>query len=494
MSFALTIAGSDPSGGAGVQSDLRTFDRFDVSGTSVVTVLTEQNSSGVIDAHVVSHEIVLGQLNALLTDSLPSATKIGVLSSAKHVEVVADRLSQVRATNIVLDPVLTSSSGYEFLDAAGQNALIDTLFPMCTLITPNIPEAHQLYNLRNPRCNCSLMPTIADWFLDTGCFAVLIKGGHSDGDCTDTLYTRSGNVEFVSNRIDTPHTHGTGCLLSASITALLSRGLDLESAVRRAKHTVQAALTSPRVMGKARGYPMPSPYITTALALSTHGEAAMTRAIHGLYVVTDTQLRPSRSLESIVSAAITGGATLIQIRDKTSSTQQLVESVRELMSECTAHGIQLIVNDRVDVALASGASGVHLGPNDMLPVDARRILGKEAVIGASVASVVEAAAAAPYVSYFGVGAIYGTTTKADAGVPIGLERIAEITRAFPDIPIVAIGGIKLENVDAVLAAGASAIAVVSAVVCADDMTQAVQEFVIKIRHSTMDKSLPDRAD
>ena len=170
---------------------------------------------------------------------------------------------------------------------------------------------------------------------------------------------------------------------------------------------------------------------------------------------------------------------IIQLREKHLPTPHLIETARRLAHQCRAKKALLIVNDRVDVALASGADGVHLGPDDMAPTDARRLMGPDKLVGVSVATVEEARAAAPYASYFGVGAIFGSKTKVDAGAPIGVERIREIKAAFPDIPIVAIGGINTENIALVAQAGADAAAVVSAVVAAPDMEAATRDLVAR---------------
>ena len=167
----------------------------------------------------------------------------------------------------------------------------------------------------------------------------------------------------------------------------------------------------------------------------------------------------------------------LKLRDKALPTPELVTLARRLRQRVQAAGGLFIVNDRVDVALASEADGVHLGPDDLSPADTRRLLGPDKIVGVSTGTVEEAEAAAPYASYFGVGAIFGTRTKSDAGDPIGVERIREIKAAFPSIPIVAIGGITADNIADVSGAGAEAAAVVSAVVGAPEMEAATRNMV-----------------
>ena len=258
---------------------------------------------------------------------------------------------------------------------------------------------------------------------------------------------------YLSTRVDTPHTHGTGCALSAAIAAHLALGAPLQEAIARAKEMVTAGLRNPVIVGEGRGYPD-------------------VRAIAGIYVLTD----PRRDAEETVRAALDGGARIVQLREKSLPTPRLIELARSLHALAKTRGALFIVNDRVDVALAANADGVHLGPDDMHPADARALLG-DRIVGVSVSTVAEAAALAPFASYLGVGAIYGSATKLDAGDPVGPERIAEIRNAFPHLPIVAIGGITHETLGAVARAGADAAAVVSAVVCAEDMRAATAELV-----------------
>jgi thiamine-phosphate diphosphorylase len=200
----------------------------------------------------------------------------------------------------------------------------------------------------------------------------------------------------------------------------------------------------------------------------------------GVYVVTDTTLWPGRTVSDIAHEGAAGGARVLQVREKGASTAALTEHVNLLASGGFGGpaGLSLlIVNDRVDVALASGADGVHLGPDDMRPEDARRLLGPDKLIGVSTGTLEEARAAAPYASYFGVGAIFGSRTKLDAGEPVGVGRIREIKAAFPHTPVVAIGGITADNIAEVARAGADAAAVVSAVVGAPDMEAATRALV-----------------
>ncbi len=455
--FVLTIAGSDPGGGAGVQADLRTFSALGAVGVSVVTALTVQNSHGVQSVHPIKASLVAAQLEVILADARPDAIKIGMLGGAEQVQVVADILRRTRQDNIVLDPVLASTNGVPLLDKGGRALLVSELVPVCSLVTPNQDEWRALPGLDS--------------------IPVLLKGGHLPGDPIDVLITSSGETRFPGPRIDTPHTHGTGCLLSSAIAAFLAHGQLLPAAVGEAKRLLTQALQSPTMAGSGRGYPdalsaagwNPSsfkPTHTQRLAL-----------LRGLYVLTDPALRPDRTAEDVTVAALRGGARIVQLRDKTRSTPELIALARRLVALTRPANALLIINDRVDVALASDADGVHLGPDDMHPRDARQLLGPQRLVGISVSTVQEAQELAEDASYLGVGAIFGTATKHDTGPAVGLERLREIRSAFPHLPLVAIGGIDNSNIQSIADAGADAAAVVSAVLLAPDMQSAVSALV-----------------
>lgn len=484
---ALTIAGSDPCGGAGVQADLRAFAALGVAGLSAITALTVQNSRGVTAVHLVAAEILAAQMDAVLGDSPVGAVKIGMLGGAAQVEAVTAVLQRFRPPRVVLDPVLASTGGAALLDEAGKAALLEKLLPLCDLITPNLAECHQLSGLEVTDPDTAREAALRLRAL--GATSVLIKGGHLPQAPTDLLLDADGIFHLLAGeRVDTPHTHGTGCLLSAAIAAGLALGQPFLEAVTRAKELVRLALRHPVIIGQGRGYPDPVA-APREIAPETAGpspgfprcHADRLALLNGLYVLTAPELRPDRDALTVARAALAGGAKIIQLRDKRASTPAIVETARQLNALAREHNALFIVNDRVDVALASGADGVHLGPDDLSPCDARRLLGPDAIIGVSVSDVAEALAVAPYVSYLGVGAIFGSTTKLDAGPPVGVERIAEVKAACPNHPLVAIGGISLDNISAVWRAGADAAAVISAVVCASDMQAAVVAFGSNIR-------------
>ena len=254
--IALTIAGSDSSGGAGIQADLKTFSAFGVYGASVITALTAQNTLGVQGIETVPAAFVTEQLRSVLTDLDVGAIKTGMLANAEIVEVVASALRSVSNCPLVVDPVMVATSGDVLLAPEAVNAIKRHLLPLATLVTRNLSEAAILLAGRQARSE-EEMATQGEALLDAaGCHAVLIKGGHDVGDdATDILVSAAGVERFVRPRIATPHSHGTGCTLSAAITALLSQGAALPEAVDRAKTYVWEGLRygSGLGIGKGRG-------------------------------------------------------------------------------------------------------------------------------------------------------------------------------------------------------------------------------------------------
>jgi hydroxymethylpyrimidine/phosphomethylpyrimidine kinase len=250
MPVALTMAGSDPSGGAGIQADLKTFHQFGVYGESVITLVTVQNTQRVDRVEVLSPELVAEQLLAVLEDIPPDAAKTGALGSAEVVRAIA-RAAANFAFPLVVDPVLVSKHGRPLLDEAAVNALRDELLPCARLLTPNVPEAEALSGvaIRGP----DELRRAAERLRDQGARAVLIKGGHREGPATDVLLEGDTWREFPAPRILTRHTHGTGCTYSAAITAGLASGLALADAVARAKRFIHEAIRTAPGLGKGCG-------------------------------------------------------------------------------------------------------------------------------------------------------------------------------------------------------------------------------------------------
>jgi hydroxymethylpyrimidine/phosphomethylpyrimidine kinase len=244
VAIALTIAGSDSSGGAGIQADLKTFSAFGVYGASVITALTAQNTRGVSAVEAISPDFIVAQMEAVLCDLDVGAVKTGMLANAPIVEAVAARLGQGPRLPLVVDPVMVATSGDVLLEPAAIEAVRVRLTPLATLLTPNIAEAAQLLGTKEAASEEDALAQ-AEALYELGCKAVLLKGGHGPGDqAVDILCDASGIERFARPKVATPHTHGTGCTLSAAIAALLARGAKLPDAVRRAKDYVWEGLVA----------------------------------------------------------------------------------------------------------------------------------------------------------------------------------------------------------------------------------------------------------
>jgi hydroxymethylpyrimidine/phosphomethylpyrimidine kinase len=248
--IALTIAGSDPSGGAGLQADLKTFHQFGVYGEAVITLVTVQNTVGVRRLECLAPDLVAQQIEAVLDDLPPAAAKTGALGNRAIVEAVAG-LARRFAFPLVVDPVMVSKHGAPLIDGAARQALVQGLFPRARVITPNLPEAEALAGLsiRTPEDMCRAALRLRE----LGAAAVLVKGGHLPGAAVDVLLDGGGWYEYSAERIDTRHTHGTGCTYSAAIAACLALGMPLPAAVRRAKDFLTEAIRTNPGLGAGAG-------------------------------------------------------------------------------------------------------------------------------------------------------------------------------------------------------------------------------------------------
>ena len=251
MKTALTIAGSDCSGGAGIQADLKTMTMNGVYAMSAITALTAQNTMGVKAIQESTPEFLKQQLDSIFEDIYPDAIKIGMVSSSELIRVIADRLKCYNAKNIVVDPVMVATSGSSLMENTAVKTLVEELLPISTLVTPNIPEAMVLTGLTIETKEDMIVAAkkIGD---DYHC-AVLLKGGHSINDANDLLYVDGEFTWFSGKRIDNPNTHGTGCTLSSAIAANLAKGFTLVESVQRAKDYISGALEAMLDLGKGSG-------------------------------------------------------------------------------------------------------------------------------------------------------------------------------------------------------------------------------------------------
>ncbi len=247
---ALTIAGSDPSGGAGIQADLKTFHQFGVYGEAVITLVTVQNTQRVSRVECLPAELVLEQLQAVLEDIPPQAAKTGALGNAAIIEALAQAAERFTFP-LVVDPVMVSKHGAPLLAPEARKALQDRLLPLAYLVTPNIPEAEVLTGLRIRTVDD--MRKAAEQLCQSGTHAVVVKGGHMTGEAVDVLCVGRECHLLATPRVSTPHTHGTGCTFSAAITAALARGLPLREAVEVAKRYLYQAIQTQPGLGHGSG-------------------------------------------------------------------------------------------------------------------------------------------------------------------------------------------------------------------------------------------------
>ncbi|WP_414057046.1 bifunctional hydroxymethylpyrimidine kinase/phosphomethylpyrimidine kinase [Pantoea dispersa] len=239
---ALTIAGTDPSGGAGIQADLKAFSALGAYGTSVITALVAQNTRGVQSVYRIEPAFVAAQIDSVLDDVRIDAAKIGMLAETAIVEVVAEKLKRASLPFVVLDTVMIAKSGDALLSPDAVASIRECLLPQVSLITPNLPEAAALLGCRMAQDEASMLQQ-GDALLELGCEAVLMKGGHlSDAESPDWLITRAGRQRFTAPRVNTRHTHGTGCTLSAALAALRPRHADWAGTVAETKAWLQQAL------------------------------------------------------------------------------------------------------------------------------------------------------------------------------------------------------------------------------------------------------------
>lgn len=251
MKNVLTIAGSDSSGGAGIQADLKTFSAHGVFGMSVITAVTAQNTQGVFAVQDIDPDIIAKQIDAIFDDITVDAVKIGMVSQIPTIKIIAEKLREYAPEKLVVDPVMVSKSGYHLLNPDAELTLIQELLPLATVVTPNIPEAEvmthrSIHTLED-------MKDAAKAIFQMGAKSVLLKGGHLETDSTDILYTGEEFIHFTSARINTKNTHGTGCTLSSAIASNLARGMSIEQAIAKAKEYITIAIEHSLAIGKGVG-------------------------------------------------------------------------------------------------------------------------------------------------------------------------------------------------------------------------------------------------
>ena len=497
---ALTIAGSDPSGGAGMQADLKTFSALGVYGTTAITAVTVQNTQSVKYVHTLPPQVVYDQIVGVMEDLCVDAVKIGMVNDADTLDAIVRALSERKPKFLVVDPVMVSTSGCALMQPDALAIMKERLLPMADLVTPNLPEAWTLAGTDTS------VDEAAQKILELGVKALLIKGGHAEGKTkTDYLYINNGGgvkrVEFTSETVETKNTHGTGCTLSSAIAAFAARGCGLEDAVRKAKDYLTGALKAGAdvVVGKGHG---PVCHFFKPASGQADKQADC------LQVVTDcnpsnlvclsTRLSSAVNLQFITHftekysyvdsamIALEGGCRWIQLRMKDADEAEIERVTRLILPECRRRGAVFVIDDHVELALRVGVDGVHLGKNDMPVSEARRLAGADFIIGGTANTFEDVQRlAAQGADYIGCGPFRFTTTKKKLAPMLGIEGYKRILSQMKGcgitLPLVAIGGITCGDIPQLMAAGVSGIALSGSVLRAENPVEEMKKVVEKLK-------------
>lgn len=515
-----TIAGSDSSGGAGIQADIKAMHSFGVQGCSVITALTAQNSLEVAAINAVSTEVLDSQLLALSHDLPAAVIKIGMLANVQQVQLISEHLSHFKRTwqyppQVVYDPVMLASSGDALTDEDILDAVKTHLLPLVDVITPNTQEVQTLTGVY--LIGASALQQAAKKLQQYGVKSVVIKGGHWDfpqGYCVDYCLDEQREYWLGNEKLATPHSHGTGCSFASSIAACLAQQYPLKDAFILAKAYINHGLSQATRLGEGigalahTGFPSqlelfpqviePHSWLAEELALDTgvntpqDSPQQFTSAAQfapclkalGVYAVVD-------SLEWL-KLCLENGLKTVQLRIKVSGDEkanpQLEQTVIQAVLLGQQHQAQVFINDHWQLAIKHRAYGVHLGQEDLHHANLAAIKQAGLRLGISTHGFYEMLRAHNYrPSYMAFGAIYPTTTKDMTGQIQGLDKLTHFVPLMqPHYPTVAIGGINLTRASEVLATGVDAIAVVRAITQAKDPATAIlqlQQCVAKSRTS-----------
>ncbi|CAN6326059.1 unnamed protein product [Urochloa humidicola] len=465
----LTVAGSDSGAGAGIQADIKACAALGAYCSSVITAVTAQNTVGVQGVHAVPEEFVGEQLRSVLSDMSVDVVKTGMLPSAGIVKVLCESLKKFPVKALVVDPVMVSTSGDTLSEPSTLATYREELFPMADIVTPNVKEASKLLGDVSLQ-TISDMRSAAESIYKLGPKNVLVKGGDMP-DSTDAIDVFFDGKEFIELRglhIKTRNTHGTGCTLASCIAAELAKGATMLHAVEAAKKFVESALYHSKdlVIGNGPQGPFDHLFSLKSPLYKMGSQHKFNPDDLFLYAVTDSGMNKKwgHSIEDAVKAAIEGGATIVQLREKDTETREFLEAAKACVEICRSSGVPLLINDRIDVALACNADGVHVGQSDMPAWEVRELLGPGKIIGVSCKTPAQAEQAwKDGADYIGCGGVFPTTTKAN-NPTLGFEGLRTVCSASK-LPVVAIGGINARNAGSVMELGLpnlKGVAVVSA--------------------------------
>lgn len=450
----LTVAGSDSGAGAGIQADLKACAARGVYCSTVITAVTAQNTVGVQGVNIVPEDFVAEQLKSVLSEMDVDVVKTGMLPSIAIVKVLHEYLKCFPVRALVVDPVMVSTSGDVLAGPSVLDGLRDDLLPMADIVTPNLKEASALLGgIRLETIDD--MRSAAKSIYDMGPRNVLVKGGDLAAplDAVDIFFDGKDFFELRSSRVKTRNTHGTGCTLASCIAAELAKGYTVISAVQVAKRYIDAALDYSKDIAIGKGLQGPFDHL---LKLKSNSQKSCRMHVFDpgslfLYAITDSGMNRKwgRSITDAVKAAIEGGATIIQLREKESETRDFLEAAKACIAICRSHGVPLLINDRIDIAIACDADGVHVGQSDIPARTVRTLLGPDKIIGVSCKTPEQAHQA--YIDgadYIGCGGVFPTNTKAN-NITVGLDGLKSVCLSSK-LPVVAIGGIGVSNAGSVM--------------------------------------------
>ncbi|WP_111977637.1 thiamine phosphate synthase [Algibacillus agarilyticus] len=495
-----TIAGSDCTGGAGIQADIKTIHNLGAEACSVITAVTAQNTQGVQEINAVSDDVLMSQLKALNSDKQADAIKIGMLANKRQVLLIADWIANTKETwsqapYVVYDPVALASSGGDLTEEDVLPTIKAKLLPLIDLITPNANEVQRITGVYLIGWN-SLVEA-GEAMIKLGVGAVVVKGGHVDIEPNASVdYCTDGQHHYwLSNkRIDTEHSHGTGCTFASAMASLIAQGYILRDAFTIAKAYITQGLRHSSQYDGIYGavwqgfwpentHDFPRVLVNdspTAQQLDwddgsqpsdifTSGFASVGTNKLGLYPVVNNVEWIERLLKA--------GIKTIQLREKTSSGDALKQAILQAIALGQQYDARVFINDHWQLAIELGAYGVHLGQEDIEKADLKAIKAAGLRLGISTHGHYEMLKIMQYKpSYLAVGAIFPTRTKNMTGQIQGVDTLAKLVKINADIPMVAIGGITLDNANDVAATKVGCIAVVTALTEADDPEANVKAF------------------
>jgi hydroxymethylpyrimidine kinase / phosphomethylpyrimidine kinase / thiamine-phosphate diphosphorylase len=465
-----SIACSDSGGGAGIQADLLTFTALGCHGCSVIAGVSAQNSITLDVIEAVSPALLLSQLDCLLSDMPPAAIKIGLIPDEKLLQLLRQWLEKNKPNHsfrVIADPVLSTSSGHNF--ASG--LLIDSwrkLLPLLDLITPNLPELALLSGMPDEPVAAQVTQLVQH-----AKTAVLVKGGHGTGEdvVTDQLFEKDSYFKLKHHRIITPHTHGTGCVLSAAIAAGCAHDYPLHDAVIIATAYLQQALEHGYPTGKGAGclqhhsWPAEYRYFPT-LHWPEYSEQLPQQRQYAGFASMGTPIGLYPVIDSVhwLKRLLPLKPDVIQLRIKQGSGNEIEQQIAEAVQLSHTYNLRLFINDHWQLAIKYAAYGVHLGQEDLEQADLNAIAQAGLRLGISSHSYIELLRARQLnPSYIALGHIFATQTKQMPSKPQGLRRLSHYAALCRDIPTVAIGGIDMQRLEAVINCGVDGVAVVSAI-------------------------------